>query len=436
MSVIVSPPPIFSAEEREEIMQQLGRLLASPYLSNSRRFPSFLRYIVQETLKGNTDLLKERTIGVAIFGKEASYDTSTEPIVRVTAAEIRKRIAQYYQQPGRSTETRVSLPSGSYVPHFEFAAQAEAPSPVTELHVEEAIALPPAPPELSLPLQNFASRLSVAHPPTAEGRSPWRFAWPAAAVVAFALVGLQFFLQHPRRTAVQQFWEPVTASNDRVLVCVPDQTQYDTVALREAADPTHEVVLQDKLTAVIIDDLNIITKFTGVLQVAGKPYTLRGESVTTLSDLREGPSILIGAFNNEWTLRLTRTLRFQFANASGMTSFSIVDTKPDSKSGLPVLSARTWTVDRSQQMATNNYTDYAIVARFTDPTTGRPTLIAAGIGRGGTTAAGEFLTSPRLLHGALQKQPSRQTENFEAVLSTRIIDGQPGTPTVEGIYFW
>jgi hypothetical protein len=433
MSATISRPQTFSAAEREEILQQLDRLLASPYFSNSRRFPSFLRYIVQETLTGNTDLLKERTIGVEIFGKQASYDTSTEPIVRVTAAEIRKRLAQYYQDPGCSGETRVSLPPGSYVPLFEFAAVAQPLPALPELQTEDD-----APSMAVLPRAPMVSELPppAAHPPDTSVSSPWRFAWPAVAVVLLVLLGLQFLLDHPRRTAMQQFWEPITASSDHVLVSVPDQTQYDALTLRDAADPTHEVVLHDKLTAVIIDDLNIITKLTGVLQVAGRPYTLRGESVTTLSDLREGPSVIIGAFDNEWTLRLTRQLRFQFVNAPGMTSLSIVDTKPGTKRDTQAGGPRAWTVNRSQQMTTNNYTDYAIVARFTDTTTGRPTLIAAGIGRGGTAAAGEFLTSPQLLHDALQKQPSHQIENFEAVLSTRIIDGQPGTPTVEGIYFW
>ena len=429
MSSTISPPQTFSTTERKEVLQQLDRLLASPYFSNSRRFPMFLRYIVQETLTGNAELLKERAIGVEIFGKEASYDTSTEPIVRVTATEIRKRIAQYYQEPGCSDEVRVSLPSGSYVPHFEFAAAAHPLPALQELHSEGAAA-----PALGvLPLPPNASELTppAARVPVARDRRPWRFAWPVLAVTSLALLGLQLFLDHPRRTPVQQFWEPITTGG-HILVSIPDQTHYDTLALRDATDPTHEVVLHDKLTAVIIDDLNIISKLTGVLQAASIPYTLRGESVTTLSDLREGPSVIIGAFDNEWTLRLTRPLRFQFASAPEMTSFSIVDTKPDTQSGAP----HEWTVNRSQQMTTNNYTDYAIVARFTDTTTGRPTLIAAGIGRGGTTAAGEFLTSSQLLHETLQKQPSHQMQNFEAVLSTRIIDGQPGTPTVEGIYFW
>ena len=433
MSATISPPQTFSAAEREEIVLQLNRLLASSYFSNSRRFPSFLRYIVQETLAGNAEMLKERTIGVEIFQKEASYDTSTEPIVRVTAAEIRKRIAQYYQESGHSSETRVSLPPGSYVPYFEFVRSEQALVASKDVMVDEDNELP-----IPAPFHSLSNLDAMPQPPIVRisipsARSYWRFGWPAAALIAFALLIGQSFSRRPHPTALQQFWQPITDSGGRVLVSVPDQTQFDTMALRDAANPTREVILHDKLTAVIIDDLNIITNVTGVLQAAGKPYTLRGESVTNLSDLREGPSVLIGAFNNEWTLRLTRTLRFQFANAAGMTSFSIVDTKPNLENPA---APHTWTVDRSQQMATNNYIDYAIVARFTDETTGRPTLIAAGIGRGGTTAAGEFLTSPHLLSEALQKQPSHQTVNFEAVLSTRIIDGQPGTPSIEGIYFW
>jgi hypothetical protein len=128
------------------------------------------------------------------------------------------------------------------------------------------------------------------------------------------------------------------------------------------------------VTAVVIDDLSTITKVAGVLQSAGKHYTVRGEGTTSLMDLRNGPSVIVGAFDNAWTLRLLRPLRYHFANNPTMTVFSIIDSSAPGKAG--------WVVDRAQQIATGNYMDYAIVARFTDTTTGKPTLIAAGIGRG------------------------------------------------------
>ncbi len=136
----------------------------------------------------------------------------------------------------------------------------------------------------------------------------------------------------------------------------------------------------------VIDDLSPIIKIGGVLQAAGKRYTRRGENATTLMDLRNGSSVIIGAFDDAWTLRMLRPLRFHFANNADMTMFSVADSLRPGQTP--------WVLDRRQQIATNNYWGYAIVARFTDETTGRPTLVAAGIGRGGTIAAGEFFDQP------------------------------------------
>jgi hypothetical protein len=112
-----------------------------------------------------------------------------------------------------------------------------------------------------------------------------------------------------------------------------------------------------------------------------------------------------------------------------MTQFRIVDSANPSQTR--------WSIDRSQQMATNNYQDYAIVARFTDSITGKPAVVIAGIGRGGTIAAGEFLTDPddlaQLLHAV---RAAGGKKNMEIVLSTQIIDGQPGTSKMEASYFW
>ena len=113
----------FSEEEKLAANEQLERLLANPYFSHSRRFPSFLRFIVSQTLSGRTDLLKERTVGIEVFGKSANYDTANDPIVRVTAAEIRKRIAQYYQDPAHEHELRLSLAAGVVCAEVRSTAQ-------------------------------------------------------------------------------------------------------------------------------------------------------------------------------------------------------------------------------------------------------------------------------------------------------------------------
>src|SRR5580693_5967898 len=137
---------IYGEKERAEVQRQLERLLGNPHFSNSKRFPSFLRFIVQEELEGRGDLLKERTLGIEVFGRDASYDTTSDPIVRVTAAEIRKRIAQYYQESGHGDELRISLPPGSYIPHFDWPQPEPASQPLTLSTVDAPSAPAPLPP--------------------------------------------------------------------------------------------------------------------------------------------------------------------------------------------------------------------------------------------------------------------------------------------------
>jgi hypothetical protein len=406
-------PAAFSEEEKSAIHEQMERLLADSHFSHSRRFPSFLRYVIDQTLSGQEETLKERTLGAEIFGRRADYDTSSDPIVRVTAAEIRKRIAQYYQDPGHEEELRISLPAGSYVPQFHWPSQ-----PKDEVSTPEAVTTE------STSLGPYAGM-----EPTGSRRHFWRvFAAIFLTMIAFG--GGAFWLwQSAHHSAFDFFWGPVLNSSDPVLFCIADQKQYSSIALRDASDQNRQMILPDTLTAVVIDDLNPIVKVAGILQANGRKYSLRGESATNLLDLRGGPTIFVGAFDNAWTLRLTRPLRYHFANNAEMTQFRIVD------SNAPALNR--WTVDRSQQMATNNYRDYAIIARFTDSTTGKLAVVAAGIGRGGTIAAGEFLTDPGNLAELMRNaKTGGNKKNIEVVLSTQIIGGEPGSPRMEASYFW
>src|ERR1700677_2278511 len=104
------------------VREQLNRLLAHPLFTNSKRYPVLLAYTVEQALLGNAGELKERTIGVEAFRREPTYDVSLDPVVRMTAAEVRKRLTQYYYSPDYSPdhagELIIELPVGSYVPLF------------------------------------------------------------------------------------------------------------------------------------------------------------------------------------------------------------------------------------------------------------------------------------------------------------------------------
>jgi hypothetical protein len=409
-----------SEVDKGAVQQQLEKLLATPLFNSSRRYPSFLRFVVTRVLAGQTDQLKERILGVEIFGRPADYDTNSDPIVRVTAAEIRKRIEQYYQDPRHSQEIRLFLPSGSYAPQFSWPGHPSGmPSTTVELAAhaaETAVVLAtsvPATPQLLPPKPTFWRR--------------WRMVVGLALVVALLASSAIWYTFRP--PVLKQFWEPFVKSSEPVLFCIADQNQYSTIRLRDAADPQRITTLSDTMDTIIIDDVSPLVNVAGMLRTYGKTYRVLGESTTSLTDLRRGPSVFIGAFDNSWTLRLTSPLRFHFANDLAMTKFWIEDRANPEK--------REWLLDRSQQLQTGVYKDYAIVARLLDPNTGQFVVVAAGIGRGGTVAAGEFLVDAHQMDEMLSQVPRDwKRKNLEIVLETQVIQGPSGPPRICAVHVW
>ena len=371
--------------------------------------------MVTRALDGQADQLKERILGIEVFDRPADYDTNIDSIVRVTAAEIRKRIDQYYQDPQHSQEIRFFLPAGSYVPQFSWPGH---PHGLLEAHfvAQESAALE-SPPSASNPLPLSSNRPSITQRSIAF----------AIAVLVIAVATWMLWRAY-RPTMVQQFWEPFVNSPEPTLFCIADQIQYANIRLRDAADPQRETTLPDKMVTVIIDDLNPLVNVAGILRAYGKNYHVLGESTSNLTDLRRSPSVFIGAFDNSWTLRLTAPLRFHFANDPSMTKFWIEDRANPTK--------REWLLDRSQQQ-TEDYKDYAIIARFVAPDTDQIAVVAAGIGRGGTIAAGEFLVDERLMNEVLKQVPSDwRKKNLEVVLETQLIQGRSGPPRVRAVHVW
>jgi hypothetical protein len=410
-----------SEVEKGAVQQQLELLLASPLFHSSKRYPSFLRFVVARALAGQTDQLKERLLGVEIFDRPPDYDTNTDPIVRVTAAEIRKRIEHYYQDPKHNHEIRMFLPSGSYAPQFYWpghpsappASSVELPVEVSEpAKVEPAATLPVAPVPIPQSKRFFAaSRM------------------PVFVLAALVLVIASAALWRASRPPVlKQFWEPFVNSPNPVLICVADQSQYSTIRLRDAVDPSHEITLPDTMVALIIDDVSPLVNVAALLRTYGKTSRVLAESNTTLTDLRRAPSVFIGAFDNSWTLRMTSPLHFHFANDAAMNKLWIEDRSNPGN--------HKWMMDRTVQQ-TGTYSDYAIVARFVDPNVEQLVVVGAGIGRGGTVAAGEFLVDEQRMEEMLKQIPSDwQRKNVEIVLETQVIGDRSGPPRITAIYVW
>ena len=429
-----------------EVRQQVERIVSSKHFRNSKRYPPLLRFVVEQTIAGRADLLKERTLGMTVFERPSDYDTNADPIVRVTAGEIRKRIAQYYQEPGHGHELRIDLPLGSYIPRFEL------PAPHTEAaHREPSIepadppattgapvASPAVSPPLSAPLAASAvpesAAVGTALAPAAPRR---RMPWLAAALVlslagALGLPSLKGLSSRAMDPASAFLWKPLVASSSPVLIVLGvhtlDSNGDDLPASTNAGvnnpGPRNMLSAMVRSNMVPISDIVSYSRATDLLTRHAQAYRTRGSDETTLEEMRGSPVLLMGGLDNAWTMRLTATLRYRFF-ASDKTASEIVDSQHPSTF---------WRFD-NMQGTLGSSRDYAIVASYFDPNIGQHVLVVAGIGMAGTEAAAEFVTSSDELKSWMAGFGSRD-RNVELVLSTEILDGQPGPPHVIAVSHW
>ena len=409
------------------IREQLDRLLGHPLFANSKRYPALLAYVVEQTLLGNAADLKERSIGIEVFGRAPTYDANADPIVRITAGEVRKRLSQYYYDSTHNGELVVELPIGSYVPVFRATEQTTSElSPV----VPEPRTIAPEPLEA-------VSGSGASSAPQVRG---WLYAWLGlGAAVVCGAIGLAIGLEYRPAPPVQppsnidQFWEPVTSSQDPTTFCLGepaknlDSASIDDFNAPVSPPPPEKLYVRLHYAGnLALADVITLTRTAAALEIRHKPFRVEPASEASFLQLREGPIVLIGAFDNIWTLRITQKLRFGFESKDGVALLV------DRKSPQPTSWATAW--DLPYQKLSR---DYAIVARIHDNTTGQPVIIAAGISEEGTEAAGEILYNPVYLDSLLAKAPSDwKQKNLEAVIETQVIQGHSGPPNVLAVETW
>ena len=176
-----------------------------------------------------------------------------------------------------------------------------------------------------------------------------------------------------------------------------------------------------------LSDAMAFAGLTGTLETNHKQFRILSRAnATSYKDLQQGPFILIGGMNNEWTLRLTGNLRFYFDRQT--TGARVVDRKN------PGSSAWAFHFDTPFTQPTR---DYAIVTRLRDSPTEQAGLIVAGIGGWGTQAAGEFVSNPAHL-AKLDSliAPGWERKNLQVVIGTDVIRGSSGPPIVLATYVW
>ena len=388
----------------------LNRILHSKTLSGSNASRQILKFVVEKSLAGFADEIKEYTIATQALGRSEDFDPREDNIVRVQVQRLRKKLEDYYRDEGRNDPQRISIPLGHY--HAEFH---------TVRHESGAASHP-------------ETAASVRRLP---GAGRWRI-WGIAAALAGALLLVAWIgIANRQKSELNLFWKPILESEKPVLIYYPIFTAYmlsqnywkralPTLQPRDLEQPGSTVetpllgenqVLTGKDLAAVPDgfttpgDLSATVSVVTLLDSKHRSYVLRSDANLAYRDLQGTPTVLIGAYSNYWTMNLTRNLHFFFDRGGRIRE----------RGG----QGRFWSNPNGLDSAATE--DYAIVSRLLDSKTGGPVVVIAGTRTCGTEGAGKFITDPLQLRRQLGSIPrdALERKNLELVLHISLVNCNP-----------
>jgi hypothetical protein len=268
-------------------------------------------------------------------------------------------------------------------------------------------------------------------------------------LAGFALLWSGVFHARAPQTVLQKFWSPAMSSPVPVLICLakpsvylpsiglyqrhsktPEEFlgQYERLSQKPDLQPGDKLVWSDMVEypdyGLAAGDVYTAIQVSALLGQIGKKSQVRIGGNYSFQDLRNSPAVVIGAFNNRWTMQMTSNLHFAFVEEGAQ---SVI--REEGPSG------RRWS--SGTEVNGKAIEDYAVVTRLLNSKTGQFVLFVAGIRSYGTQAAGEFVSTPEYLQKALQTAPADwEGKNVQIVLHTTVIDGLSGPPQVIATYVW
>lgn len=432
-----------SSQDVASFQHHLKEIIEGPAFKSSHRCRQFLKHIVDQAIAGHFELLKERTIGIELFGRPPAYDTGEDAIVRVTASEVRKRLLQHYGSTTTHSEYRIGLPLGSYVPSItrlndipvKSSERADTPAPLdltSEGEVDsEARPGTSAPPD-PIP-ESKAIRRNVS--------------WLLFAVALLALnVGLWFLFGNSspwqKLSPLSVFpWSALFSSPNSTVVITSDPniaeiqgytggqiTVSDYANHNYFVGPNKLTPEQDRFCRVVLRGDKAASVDTPIAVGAGelagsvsKKITVRGARDIELADLKTDSNFIIlgSPRSNPWAGLFSDQLDFRFALDNDTRREMIVDTHPRSQEQKAyVPTAPGWATGQS----------YAIVAFLQNPDSHGHVLLLGGADGEGTAAAGKLVTDLARLSQSLEQcgfDRSHKATNFEMLLRLNTMAGSP-----------
>jgi hypothetical protein len=391
----------------EAVRSELERILASPEFRSSRRCQDFLRFVVERTLAGQPEVLKERTIGIEVFGRPTAYDTSADGIVRINASEVRKRLAVYYALPARHTDVRITLPVGSYVPQFCSDGKSTG----------ETSLRPPDPAPVSFP-SAWGVRSRPIAGATQKPKSRRKAAlWAVALVLVAAIVSIRWLDLRRSANVVDQFWNPLFQGSTPILIVPAYVPTYDP-----ATNPPNGsfTLMTDQYVGG--GDLLAVVEVSSMLMHKDRTYNVRMGTDVSLDDLRNTPTVLIGYSSTQWE-GVTNKFRFFVDDSShGMIR----------DNGKPT----DW-YPHHETAEHHTDEDYAVISRAFDPETHAMLILVSGCMQYGTEGAARMITNPDQLAAALHGAPKDwQQKNLQLVIQLDVVANSPASSKVVASYYW
>ena len=434
------------------LQQHLREVIEGDAFKGSHRSGQFLQYIVDQAIAGHFESLKERVIGVELFGRSASYDTGDDAIVRVTASDVRKRLLQHYGKYGATSDFRISLPSGSYIPEITHSPLGEA-GKLDELSAARGIALksdPASTPHqesVLIPADVAAGSPALPQLDTRPARSFRSVRWIVAGIVLvalnLALWGISWsrlLRQEPVPISVLP-WSALFGSSHAIelitsdpniaeiqgitgsQVSVSDYANHNYIPVPNKLTPEQDyfckIVLRGDNSAGV--DAPIVARVAALAQTNSKSIAVRAARSIQLTDLKSDNNfIFLGSPRSDpWLSLFSDQLdfRFEFDKSSRSEFIRNVHPRPGEQP-LYVPTALGWATGDS----------YSIIALVKNPDQSGQVLLLAGANAEGTEAAGKFVADLPRLSTELRKcgfAPSGPLRHFQMLLHLNTMAGTP-----------
>ena len=416
------PSRVLIDSKRVAVLEEMNRIISHPTFKGSKLCVAMFRYLVDYALSGTEEGLKERTLGIEVFGLSADYDTSTETVVRKTASDIRKRLALYYAETKSDSTVRIQLDRGGYLPEFKFAAEGGLPE--RDGHEVERPQPPVAETYPESPVEILAMPRAASRP----GR--W-LAWFGATLLVAAGC-LYLFRSEPSRTPEYRIWKPLVEAGDPINLCLPVSqtgTGNNSGALTANSPSPNSAQASSSnggpYAETPFSDAGVAQEISSQLSIFKRHTVFKSSSSLTFQDLHMRSTVVIGGLNNPWTSNLLSPLRYTLRADPETNDPWIQDAQNPSM--------RDWKVDNRLE-AVGTFDDYALISRFFDKETGQWVMALSGLTGHGTEAAGAFVADPtfaNLVPGRVLAQG-----NFQIVLRISVLHGNSGPFQTLTVYTW